>query len=101
MKMTNAFLAIGFAVIAMPAWAAEHTVTIKNFAFEPAALSVAVGDTVTFTNEDGAPHTATGAAFDTGTLSKGKSGTVEITEAGEFAYKCNFHPSMKGSISAK
>ena len=39
--------------------AATHTVTIRNFAFEPATLTVAAGDTVTFTNADGAPHTAT------------------------------------------
>ena len=41
------------------AHAATHQVTIEGFAFVPATLEVAVGDTVVFTNKDGAPHTAT------------------------------------------
>lgn len=101
MMFSKSVLALGFAVMALPAMAADHAVTIQGFAFEPATLSLAVGDTVTFTNLDGAPHTATGDAFDTGTLKKGKSATVEITEAGDFSYKCNFHPSMAGTVSAK
>jgi plastocyanin len=83
------------------AFAAEHAVTIKGFAFMPASLEVAVGDTVVFTNEDGAPHTATGGGFDTGTLKSGETGTVTISAAGEIDYKCNFHSSMKGKITAK
>lgn len=70
--------------------------------FSPASLSVAPGDTVTFTNMDGAPHTATAddGSFDTGRLNKGQSATVTV-EAGEHTYKCVFHPSMKGSVSAE
>lgn len=87
---------------AVPAMAADHAVTIKGFAFSPATLAVAPGDTVTFTNEDSAPHTATAAdgSFDTGRLNKGGSATVTIGGAGDHAYKCNFHASMKGTISA-
>lgn len=87
---------------AAPAMAADHAVTIKGFAFSPATLTVAAGDTVTFTNEDGAPHTATAGdgSFDTGTISSGKSATVTIVGAGDHAYKCKFHGSMKGTVSA-
>ncbi|MAZ15989.1 MAG: copper-binding protein [Ahrensia sp.] len=87
---------------AAPAMAADHAVTIKGFAFSPATLTVAAGDTVTFTNEDSAPHTATAGdgSFDTGRLNKGASATVTIAGAGNHAYKCNFHASMKGTISA-
>ena len=86
---------------ARKAEAATHTVTIQGFAFNPASLNVAVGDTVTFTNQDGAPHTATAGngAFDTGRLNKGKSATVTIGAAGTHAYICKFHPSMKGTIT--
>ena len=80
--------------------AATHEVTISGFAFSPATLEVAVGDTVVFTNQDGAPHTATGDAFDTGRLNKGESGSVTISEAGSHSYKCNFHPAMTGTITA-
>ncbi|WP_127523931.1 cupredoxin family copper-binding protein [Mesorhizobium sp. Z1-4] len=84
------------------ALAADHSVEIKGMKFSPASLSVAPGDTVTFTNMDGAPHTATAddSSFDTGRLNKGQSATVTV-EAGEHTYKCVFHPSMKGSVSAE
>src|SRR5690349_18138327 len=81
---------------ATPAVAAGHAVSIKGMKFNPATLDVAVGDTITFTNEDGAPHTATAndGAFDTGRLSKGQSATVTVSAAGAHAYKCLVHPMM-------
>ena len=86
------------------AQAATHQVSIEGFAFVPAQLSVSAGDTVVFTNADGAPHTATttgaGSGFDTGTIKKGKSASVTITAAGRLAYKCKFHPKMTGVITA-
>ena len=59
-------------------------------------------DTITFTNEDGAPHTATAddGAFDTGRLTKGQSATVTVSASGDHAYKCLVHPSMKGTVTA-
>ena len=85
------------------AFAADHAVEIKGMKFNPAALTVAVGDTVTFTNADGAPHTGTAenGSFDTGRLNKGQSATVTILAAGEVAYKCTFHPMMKGTVTAQ
>lgn len=90
-------------LISANAFAADHAVSIKGFKFSPANISVAVGDTVTFTNRDSAPHTATAlnGSFNTGTLGKGKSKTVQIANAGTIDYKCNFHGSMKGKITAK
>jgi plastocyanin len=81
--------------------AASTGVTIKNFAFSPGTTSVNVGDTITWTNQDSAPHTATAndGSFDTGTLSKGKSGSHTFTKAGSFAYICSVHPSMKGTVT--
>ena len=94
--------ALLFAAFAAPAFAAEHAVTIKGMKFDPPALEVAAGDTITFTNEDGAPHTATAddGAFDTGRLNKGESATVTVSDSGEHAYKCLVHPSMKGTVTA-
>ena len=79
-----------------------HAVTIKGMKFLPPALDVAAGDTVTFTNEDGMPHTATAddGAFDTGRFGKGESATVTVSDAGTHAYKCLIHPSMKGTVTA-
>lgn len=90
-------------LLAFPALAADHAVTIQGMKFSPANLSVAAGDTVTFTNMDSAPHTATAndGSFDTGRLNKGDSATVTIGGAGDFAYICAIHPAMKGTISAQ
>ena len=87
----------------LSAMAADHAVAIKGMKFTPAVLEVAAGDTVTFTNEDSAPHTATAndGSFDTGRLGKGESATVEIAGAGTFDYICLIHRSMKGQIVAE
>jgi plastocyanin len=81
--------------------AASTGVTIKDFKFAPASTSVHVGDTITWTNQDVAPHTATASdgSFDTGSLSQGKSGSHTFTKAGSFPYICSIHPSMKGTVT--
>ena len=88
-------------LLATQARAATHEVTIQNFAFEPADLTIAAGDTVVFTNADGAPHTATAdnGSFDTGRLSRNQSAELTFSAAGSFSYFCAFHPNMKGTIT--
>jgi len=88
-------------LLAGAAQAATHNVTIKSFMFDPADLTIAAGDSVIFTNEDGAPHTATdvNGAFDTGRLNRGGSATLTFAGAGAFEYFCEFHPNMKGKIT--
>jgi plastocyanin len=56
---------------------------------------------VTFTNADGAPHTATAddSSFDTGKLTKGQSASLTFTSSGVFAYHCNIHRSMKATVT--
>lgn len=85
------------------AQAADHVVTISSFAFQPANLTIAAGDTVTFVNKDGAPHTATekGRAFDTGRLARNAQSTLTFASAGSFDYFCAIHPRMKGKITVK
>jgi plastocyanin len=99
-QLATASLALVLTLATPMAMAADHTVTIKNFAFSPASLDISAGDNVTFVNEDGAPHTATAndGSFDTGRLSSGQSATVTFNSAGEFAYFCQFHPNMKATI---
>jgi plastocyanin len=83
--------------------AAASSVTIKNFAFAPASVTVNTGDTVTWTNQDDAPHTATGSggSFNTGTLAKGKSASHTFSSAGSFSYICAIHPNMHGTVVVK
>ncbi|MEA2596390.1 MAG: hypothetical protein QOF01_2859 [Thermomicrobiales bacterium] len=76
------------------------TVTIQGFAFEPPTLEVPVGTTVTWTNEDVAPHTATAedGAFDTGQLDEGQDASHTFDQPGSYAYRCDFHPEMQGTV---
>ena len=81
--------------------AAGSAVTIKDFAFGPAALTVTVGTSVTWTNLDSATHTVT---FDTGNvgsdhLGMGATYSRTFTAAGTFAYHCAIHTSMTGTIT--
>jgi plastocyanin len=78
--------------------AASSSVAIENFVYSPATVNVNVGDSVTWTNGDSAPHTATGDGFDTGTLNEGESGSATFSSAGTFDYICALHPNMKGTV---
>jgi plastocyanin len=80
--------------------AASAGVVIKNFQFKPGTSTVHVGDTITWTNQDIAPHTATAkdGSWDTGTIKKGKTGSHTFTTAGTIPYICSIHPNMKGTV---
>ncbi|MFA5268846.1 MAG: plastocyanin/azurin family copper-binding protein [Methanoregula sp.] len=80
-----------------------NSILIKNFAFDPPALTVKTGTSVTWTNQDPAPHAlvsdpGTPASFSSESLSTGSSYTFTFGQAGIYAYSCSIHPSMKGSI---
>ncbi|MBA83182.1 cupredoxin domain-containing protein [Thalassobius sp. S69A] len=83
--------------------AVVHNVAIKGMAFDPAVLTISAGDTVVFTNMDGAPHTATAkdGTFDTGRLNRNKQSALEFGSAGTYAYYCEIHPRMTGQIVVK
>ena len=81
--------------------AAEVPVDIRDFAFSPNPIEIAAGDTVTWTNQDPVPHTATGEdriVLQSGTIAPGASFSQVFPEAGEFGYFCEFHPNMTGTI---
>src|SRR5215207_2266023 len=75
-------------------------VEIKGFAFNPPTIDVPVGGSVTWTNQDNAPHTATGLdreALQSGAIAFSESFTQAFDTAGTYEYFCEFHPNMKGS----
>jgi plastocyanin len=78
----------------------RHVVEIEGFAFRPASLSVAPGDTVGWINRDIVPHTATDSAgtWDSGALGAGASWSLVAAAEGERSYLCTLHPSMKGRL---
>ena len=87
--------------VASVALAADQAVAISGFSFSPGSVTIAVGDTVTWTNSDAQAHTATAddGSWDTGTLANGASGTITFSTAGTFAYECSIHPQqMRGLV---
>jgi plastocyanin len=80
---------------------AGPTVVEKGFAFEPATLDVKVGDTVTFKNEDSAPHNVKIDGKELGMQDPGASVSWTAEKAGSFPYTCTIHPSMNGQIVVK
>jgi plastocyanin len=76
-------------------------VSMRNLQFSPVTIEVKKGDVVEWKNDDLVPHTATSAAFDSGTIISGKSWRQTFTNAGNFSYVCTFHPAMKGVVIVK
>ena len=74
------------------------TVTEQGFAFSPTSVTVKVGDTVTFTNQDSAAHEVLIDSQDLGSQAQGASVTWKATKAGSFPFSCKIHPSMTGSV---
>ncbi|MGH2560746.1 MAG: cupredoxin domain-containing protein [Thermomicrobiales bacterium] len=79
----------------------EAAVSIANFAFDPSSIDVAAGATVTWTNDDVAPHTVTAddGSFDSGTLEPGDSFSFTFDAPGSFSYFCAIHPNMTASVN--
>jgi plastocyanin len=76
-------------------------VTVAGFAFGPTAIKVTVGQAVTWTNNDDTPHQITltgGSSQRSDVMLKGQSATLKFDAAGNIAYICGLHPSMKGTI---
>lgn len=79
-------------------------VEIKGFAFNPPAIEVPVGGSITWTNGDNTPHTATALDRDvlqSGAIAFDASFTQTFDTTGTYDYFCEFHPNMKGSIVVK
>lgn len=72
----------------------------RSYKFAPANITVPVGTTVTWTNNDNFTHTVR--LLDTGAdqlMRPGESVTHVFTGAGLFRYDCSLHPTdMQGSV---
>lgn len=85
-----------------PAAGAPATITITNYTFSPASLTVAPGTKITVTNNDNVPHDVDSAdrtSFNTTPVTKG--GTFTFTAPmtpGSYGYFCSVHPNMKGML---
>jgi plastocyanin len=77
-----------------------HTISMDGTTFKPASLTIVLGDSVMWKNEDPFPHTATATAgaFDSKALTPGQSFTFKPTAKGDYTYKCSLHPTMRGML---
>jgi amicyanin len=100
-------LAVAFAFLALlhaptQAAAASYSVQIANYAYSPSSITVNVGDTVTWTNDDTAPHTVTTSSgpqsLSSPDLSKGQSWSFTFTAPGTYSYYCAVHPYMRAQV---
>jgi len=104
-RLLSALLVLPFLTLftPVPAVAATQSVAMAQYAFGPAAITVHVGDTITWTNHDQAPHdvttTSAPVSLHSPTLSTGQSWTYTFSQPGTYAYICSIHPDMKAQVT--
>jgi amicyanin len=90
----------GAAAAAAPS---TKSVEAMDYKFTPASLTINVGDTVTWTNHDTAPHnivvTDGPEKFTSPTLQNGQTFSHTFTQAGTYSYYCSIHPDMKATVT--
>jgi len=98
-----AFIASAGAIVVAPAAAASADVTIVDFAFQPATLTVFVGDPVTWTNKGAETHTVTldDGSLDSGPIAPGEAFGHVFEAPGTFTYHCAIHRAMVATIVVK
>lgn len=80
-----------------------QTVVISGFSFQPAALTVQRGASVTWRNDDSVAHRVVSDtnAFSSSDLNQGNTYTHQFSQAGSYPYHCGIHPSMTGTITVQ
>ena len=101
-QTTQQLTATSIPVSQSTASVSANTIRIKNFAFNPANITVKVGSTVRWVNQDSVPHRI---MFTDGTYSQVlaamDSWSRKIDLAGTYDYVCTIHPDMHGTVSVE
>jgi plastocyanin len=106
MSCHRAMLALWLGLVgAIPARAVDPAgpaaaIEIRDFAFAPRTLTIAVGTTVTWRNRDAEPHTVRGAddTLRSGALDQDEAYSLRFDKPGTYRYGCSIHPQMSGTI---
>lgn len=95
-----AFVTFLMFVACSPEGPANVNVAVENFKYDPDPITIRVGDSITWTNEDPVGHTSTATddSFNTGMFFPDDSATITFDTAGNFPYFCGTHPEMTGTI---
>ncbi len=101
----GALLVIATGAAAPRPAAADDRVTIENFAFVPATLTVKPGARVTWVSRDAGTHVVKGTSpampFESGRLGNGNNFSAVFGRPGTYEYVCGIHAYMKGTIVVK
>jgi plastocyanin len=86
-----------YAATALPA---ETHASIDNFVFKPDTITVPVGTTVVWQNDDDIPHTVVSldGTFRSPALDTEDKFSFTFDKAGTFEYFCSLHPHMKAEV---
>jgi len=98
--MVVALVALGAAQTKQVASLTAAQVSIDNFSFSPATITVKAGTQVTWTNHDDLPHTVTSEdqSFKSKTLDTDEKFSFTPSKAGTYTYFCTIHPKMTGKL---
>lgn len=83
----------------LAATAADPSVHMRDSLFKPTAVTVPVGTTLTFSNDDEIPHNVTGDGLKSGDIDGGKQWQFTFSRAATYHFVCTYHPWMKGTIT--
>jgi plastocyanin len=78
----------------------SNTISIDNFTFDAATVTVAAGTQVTWVNHDDVPHkiVSTEKRFSSAVLDTDGRFSYTFTTPGTYEYFCSIHPMMKGKV---
>ena len=82
----------------------DATVAIQGFTYDPGQIMVPAGGKVTWSNRDKSNHTVTFEDAEQrgiANLREGQSRSVTFRKPGTFAYVCEFHPGMAGTVEVQ
>lgn len=92
-------------------WGPSTGLVFADTSYSPDSVVVVIGvnNTVTWVNQDTAPHTVTFTAvppgvtttIDSGNVAQGATFTYTFTVPGNYTYDCTYHPWMGGEITVK
>ena len=74
---------------------------LTTTAFSPSPVTIAVGGSVTWTNNDNTAHTTTGSTWNSGSIAPGGKYTTTFSTAGSYTYHCSIHPGMTGTVTVQ
>ena len=75
-------------------------VIMANRSYDPQQVTVKVGDTVTWVNQDTPKHdvVADNGEFKSNLFDKGGTFSFTFTKTGTYPYHCSIHPGMVGTV---